>query len=218
MTMRQTGVSMTVIERQLGIPRSTLSGWFKAIQLTEAQRTRLIQNSRDGWQKARIKSAEAHRAQKALRLLEAKSAATEVLSRIELNDDVLDLAFAMLYFGEGAKKDVTSLGSSDPKMLRFMLAVLRRNYGVTPAMLRCDLHLRMDQNGEELKSYWSKELKVPLKQFKYVAYDHRTEGKPTYSHYKGVCLIACGNIAIQRKLIYLYNLFCDKVAELDSGT
>jgi hypothetical protein len=76
----------------------------------------------------------------------------------------------------------------------------------------------MDQDGDALKAYWSKELNVPLERFKYIAYDRRTEGRKTYDHYKGACLISCGNIAIQRKLIYLYNLFCDKVAELNMGT
>jgi hypothetical protein len=216
--MRKIGTSMTVIERRLGIPRSTMSGWFKDIKLTETQRTRLMQNSRDGWAKARESAVKSHRKQKALRLLKARSEATKVLERIELSNDILDLALAMLYFGEGAKHNTTALGCSDPKMLRFMLAVFRRNYGITADMLRCDLHLRMDQDGHELKKYWSKQLGLPLERFKNVFYDRRTEGRRTYDDYKGVCLISCGNIAIQRKLIYLYNLFCDKVAELDSGT
>jgi len=42
------GVSMTTIEREFGIARSTLSGWFKEVELTELQRTRLMKNSADG--------------------------------------------------------------------------------------------------------------------------------------------------------------------------
>jgi hypothetical protein len=215
--LRQTGMSMTVIERKLGVARSTLSGWFKTVPLTEEQRVRLMKNSRDGWAKARVRAVESHRAQKALRLLQAKQDAQKTLDQIELSDAVLDLAFAMLYFGEGAKNGTTSLASSDPTILRFVLAVLKRNYSIQPDMIRCDLHLRMDQNAEELKSYWSDELKIPLEQFKYAAYDKRSEGKPTYNHYKGVCVITCHRIAIQRKLIYLYNLFCERVAKLEMG-
>jgi hypothetical protein len=215
--LRKTGMSMTTIERKYGIPRSTLSGWFKSVELSASQRTRLMKNSQDGWLKAREKAAEWHRAQKALRLLQAKKEALETLEKIQLTDEVLDLAFAMLYFGEGAKNGMTSLASSNPTILRFVLAVLKRNYNVTPEMIRCDLHLRMDQNPEILKEYWSKELSIPLEQFKYVAFDKRSEGKPTYDHYKGVCVVSCYKVAIQRKLIYLYNLFCDKVAALDEG-
>lgn len=217
-TLRKSGYSITVIERKLGIPRSTLSGWFKSVPLTDEQRLRLMKNSQDGWAKARTNAVLAHRAQKELRLLHAKQAAADTLNKIELSNEVLDLAFAMLYFGEGAKKGSTSLASSDPTILKFVLNVLRRNYGITPRMVRCDLHLRMDQDTNTLKEYWSQELSIPLDRFKYVAYDKRSEGRPTYEHYKGVCVINCGNVAIQRKLIYLYKLFCEKIAELDTGT
>lgn len=216
--MRKSGMSMTVIEKRLGIARSTLSGWFKDVKITEEQRLRLMQGRRDGWAKARARAAESHRAQKSLRLLEANKKATEVINRIELTEDVLDLAFAMLYFGEGAKSNSTSLASSDPKILKFVMTVLKRNYNVSADMVRCDLHLRMDQNPDKLKKYWSKELGIPPDRFRYVAFDKRSEGKETYAHYKGVCVLYCGSIAIQRKLIYLYNLFCEKVAMLDTGT
>lgn len=217
MVLRKQGTSMTIIERNLGIARSTLSNWLRDVPLTEQQRTKLMRNSQDGWAKARVNAVKAHRVQKAQRLLKARREATETLDRIELTDEVLDLAFAMLYLGEGAKNGTTSLASSDPVILRFVLTVLRRNYGVTPMMLRCDLHLRMDQDADELKAHWSGQLGVPIERFKYVAFDKRSEGKPTYDHYKGVCVLTVGNIAIQRKLIYLYNLFCEKVAAMDVG-
>jgi len=131
---------------------------------------------------------------------------------------VLDLAFAMLYLGEGAKNNSTSIASSDPKILRFVLYILRRNHGITAVSIRCDLHLRMDQDESSLKKYWSRELNLPLTCFRYVAIDKRSEGKATYDTYKGVCLLNCGNIAIQRKIVSLYNLFCEKVDSLDKGT
>jgi hypothetical protein len=215
--LRKAGLSMTVIERRLGIPRSTLSGWFRTVEITEEQRLQLMKNSYDGWAKARVKAIESHRTQKALRLLAARKEAVKTLSKIELTDEVLDLAFAMLYLGEGTKNGTTSLASSDPMILRFVLAVLRKNYALDASKVSCELHLRMDQDSDELKLYWSKELGVPPSRFKYVAFDKRSAGKPTYDHYKGVCVLQCRNIAIQRKLIYLYNLFCEKVEEMSMG-
>jgi hypothetical protein len=216
-SMRQSGMSMTTIGRKLGIPRSTLSGWFRSVELTDEQREKLASNSREGWRRAREKAVEAHRAGKALRLLEAKRNAQRVIDELELSPAVLDLAFAFLYLGEGAKKGSSSLASSDPMILRFVIAVLKKNYGVKPDELRCDLHLRMDQDADTLKSYWAAELKLSVAQFRYVAFDKRSAGQPTYDHYKGVCVLYCGSIAIQRKLIYLYNLFCEKVAVLETG-
>ena len=75
MTLRRKGVSMTLIERELGIPRSTLSGWFKTIKLTEDQRTKLMKNKSDGWKIAREKAVIAHQYNKALRVLKAKQEA-----------------------------------------------------------------------------------------------------------------------------------------------
>lgn len=216
-TLRQNGLSMTLIERKLGIPRSTLSGWFKTVELNEKQRLKLTKDGKDGWKRARQKAVEWHRAQKALRLLHAKQEALKTLENIELTDSVLDLAFAMLYFGEGSKSGTTSLASSDPLILKFVLKVLERNYAITPDMVRCELHLRADQDPAKLKQYWSSELGVPLERFRGVYIDKRSVGKPTYQRYKGVCVLYCGPVAIQRKLIYLYNLFCQQVAETARG-
>ena len=35
---------------------------------------------------------------------------------------------------------------------------------------------------------------------------------------EGVCVIECGRVAIQRKLVYLSNLFCQKVIGLTRGS
>jgi hypothetical protein len=215
--MRQSGMSMTVIEQKLGVARSTLSGWFKTVQLTDEQRLRLKKNSLDGWTKARVRAVESHRAQKELRLLTAKQEAQKILDKIELSDETLELAFAMLYLGEGAKNGRTSIASSDPKILKFVLAVLKRNYQITPSMVRCELHLRADQESQASIQYWSDTLGIPVQQFRGVFHDQRTIGRPTYDHYKGVCVLYCGSIAIQRKLVYLYNLFCERVAALEMG-
>lgn len=212
--LRKQGISMTTIEKKLGIPRATLSGWFKDVELTSKQKQQLTYNSREGLARARLKANEWHRNQKALRLLQAKKEAVKVLDKVELSDEVLDIAFAMLYFGEGAKTNQTSIASSNKTILLFVIAVLRRNYGISTNMIRCELHLRADQDPSELKTHWSSELNIPLENFRYTAVDQRTAGRATYDHYKGVCVIYCGDIAIQRKLIYLYTLFCDKVSKL----
>ena len=212
--LRKQGVSMTIIERRYGIPRSTLSGWFKDISLTEADRTRLMKNRQDGWKKARQKAVLTHNPQKQARLEAAEQAASQAIQQLDTNNSaLLDLAFAMLYLGEGAKNNATSIANSNPMVLRFVLAVLFKNYNLTPKDIRCDLHLRADQNGAALQRYWANELKLPIECFKYVAYDKRSRNKPTYTHYKGVCVVTCNQIAIQRKLIAVYNQFCTKISD-----
>lgn len=86
-------------------------------------------------------------------------------------------------------------------------------YGVEREKIKCELHLRADQNPVSMKKYWAEELGLPLLNFKSVSLDKRTEGSPTYPSYKGVCVVRCGYVALQRKLVYLSQIFCDRVSE-----
>jgi hypothetical protein len=213
-TLRKSGFSINRIEAKLGIPRSTLSGWFKTVVITDGQKAQLQLNKEEAWARARLRAVESHRAQKNLRILEAKTQADITFKNLDVESPaLLDLALAMLYLGEGSKSDVSSLASSDPIILRFVIAVLRKNYGADINKLTCELHLRADQDPQMIKAYWSGQLKIPIANFRHVAVDQRTVGRPTYDRYKGVCVLRCGSIAIQRKLISLYTIFCQSVIE-----
>lgn len=210
--LRKKGTSMTTIEREFGIARSTLSGWFKEVELTEQQRTKLMQNSVDGWKKAREKAVVTKNLQKAQRLSQAKIEALAVSKKLPKDSlAVLELSLAMLYFGEGSKKDRTSIGASDPRMLLFFITSLEKLYGLDRNNFRYDLHLRDDQDENDMKNYWSSQLMIKPEQIKYIAKDKRTVGRPTYGTYKGVCLVNASNISIQRRLIALYNIYCSEV-------
>ncbi|PIR72102.1 MAG: hypothetical protein COU42_02495, partial [Candidatus Nealsonbacteria bacterium CG10_big_fil_rev_8_21_14_0_10_36_24] len=150
----------------------------------------------------------------------AKNQALKTLEVIDItNRGILELALAILYIGEVTKKKVeTSMGSSDPLILKFFLAMMKTLYDFDLKKIKCQLNLRADQNPKEMKRFWSKELSVPIDNFGYVNLDKRTVGSKTYPHYKGVCHVLCGNVAIQRKLIYLSEMFCKKTIEKYLGT
>ena len=218
--LRKGGFSLRKIEQRLGISRSTLSGWLKNIELTQKQKEKLLQNWKNALIKARKKAALWHNAQKEKRIQKAKNEALTLLAKINLNDSkILELTLATLYLGEGAKKtDETAIGSSNPLILKFVLVILKKVYHLDIKKIRCELGLRADQNPKKMKRYWAQELKLPLSSFKQVNIDKRTKGSKTYSYYKGVCQIRYGNVAIQRKLIFIGNLFCQKVIEKYLGT
>ncbi len=169
---------------------------------------------RDALVNARKKSVVWHNEQKRLRLEKAEKEAEETLSNINvLDENVVELALSMLYLGEGGKTKSTGMANSDPLILKLFLKLMVNVYGFDVSKIRFDLHLRYDQDPNEMKKFWSKELKVPISRFDYVAVDIRTKGRKTYSTYKGVCYIDCGNVAIQRKLVYLSRKFCEKIIE-----
>lgn len=211
--LRKLGLSYREIEKLLSIPRSTLSHWLRGVELTDEQKQRLVQSYGNGLIKARVLASKWHNEQKELRIRKAKEEAASTLSKIKVDDNTVELALAMLYLGEGSKKGTTAIGCSDPLVLKFFLAVLVKKYNIDPSKIHFDLHTRVDQDPNEIRKYWAKELNVSINYFKYVVADKRTEGKASYSHYKGVCVINCGTIAIQRKLISLYNQFCQRVLD-----
>ena len=210
-SLRQQGLSLREIESLLNIPRSTLSGWMKTVPLTNEQRTLLSEKQKNGLIKARTKAILWHNAEKEARLKTAETEAKLTISKIPLNREIADLALAMLYMGEGKKNQATVLGSSDPLILKFFLAVLKNNYSIDISKLSYELHLRYDQIPSITKEYWSLELGISTALFKRVYFDDRTKDKVTYTGYMGVCVISCGNIAIQRKLKSIYNQFCTRV-------
>src|SRR4030042_1521009 len=98
MGLRRQGFSIGKIEHRLGIPRSTLSGWFKNITLTPAQKKKLLKDWKDALVKARGKAVLWHNKQKQLRLNEAKYQAQRTLGKVNTKDKhILELALAILY-------------------------------------------------------------------------------------------------------------------------
>lgn len=211
--LRRKGYSIKYIEKILGIPRSTLSGWLRSVQLTKKQQTRLRRQAKQGLMRARVAAVRWHNAQKSARLEKAAQTGAEILKRIPNDAAILELALAFLYLGEGSKRNpATSLGSSDSRIAKFFIQCLKKIYGVPEEKIKCYLHLRADQNPKAMKRYWSRKLKLPLSNFGKPSLDKRTAGKATYSHYKGVCLIECGRVDIQRRLMYIANGFCDIIS------
>ena len=105
-SLRKKGRSIRYVERALCIPRSTLSGWFKSVKLSKKQKKILYKNWKSALDQAREKAIIWHNSKKEGRLLEAKRQASEVLNRLNADDkDILDIALAALYLGEGFKKN-----------------------------------------------------------------------------------------------------------------
>ena len=217
--LRKKGLSLGKIESRLGVPKSTLSGWFKDVELSEKQKKKLYNDWKNALVRARIKAVAWHNKQKEQRLLEAKKQAIETLGKINIdNKNIIELALALLYLGEGAKNNPeTALGSSNPLILKFFLSIIKNVYGIENDKIKCELGLRADQDPWKIKKFWAKSLNLPIENFHRINVDKRTIGSKTYPHYKGVCHIRCGNSAVQRKLIYLANSFCEKIIENNQG-
>ena len=213
--MRENGSSIRDVEKLLKIPRSTLSGWFKNVKLTKHQKTRLHKNWKNALNIARKKAVVWHNLQKVLRIKKAQEGAVETLSKINANDNsILELALAMLYLGEGAKTQATSMANSNQLIVKFFIKSLEKLYKINKNLLKYELHLRSNQNEIEAIDYWSRELNVNKNRFGFIK-DKRIAKTETYANYKGVCVVYCGRIAIQRRLVHLAEEF-SKIVSKDS--
>lgn len=213
--MRRQGLSIRAVENILGIPRSTLSGWYRQIKLSIPQQKQLHKEWRAALTKAREKAVLWHNTQKAERLGIAVAHATSTLRKLNTEQkEIIELTLAMLYWGEGNKTERgLVLGNSNPEILKFFMSGLKMVYGINPEKMRYELHIRSDQNPGQTINYWSRILDVSKNRFKGVYIDQRTIGKKTYASYYGVCVVSLYNVAIQRKLMYLYQLYCQKIIQ-----
>lgn len=215
LTLRRRGYSIRDVEKRLGIPRSTLSGWFHNVSLAPKYKAVLEKRHAESLIKARAEATRWHNAEKAKRVAHAFIAAKKLLTKIGTDKKYLELALAMLYLGEGGKtKNTLTLGNSDLLIVSFYIDALETLYNIPRNTLRIELHLRADQNERVQKRYWSKKIPMPVECFKYTVKDMRTLGRPTYPNYHGVCVVLGGGVAIQRKLLYLARGFAEQTAKI----
>lgn len=213
--LRTEGKSIRDIQKELNIAKSTLSGWFKNITLTENQKKILNEKAKIALVKARQNALKWHHQQKQLRIKRAKNEAENALNNIDTNNVyILELALALLYLGEGSKSETTSMGNSNPMILKFFIKSIKRVF--TNAKLgKLELHLRSDQNADKEIKYWSKELNINTSNFSYIK-DKRVAKSKTYAYYHGVCVVRFSEISIQRRLVFLSSKYCNIIANTDS--
>lgn len=213
--LRKQGTSIGVINKKYGIPKSTLSCWFRKIKLSKLQKDKIYKSATIKMDRARQKALIWHHSQKEGRIKIAENEADAIINKLDKNNlDVLELALAFLYLGEGAKSNETSMGNANPLVLKFFVTAVKRIYP-NAKLGKCQLHLRSDQNEIDAINYWSQELDMNFSQFSFIK-DKRIAKTKTYPNYHGVCVIRFTEIAIQRRLVFLSHKFCNIITELDS--
>lgn len=208
-------MSIREIQKILGIPKSTLSGWVKKIVLTGEQQKVLNDKAKLALIKARQNALKWHHQQKLLRIKKAEHEAETVLNNIDIdNTHILELALSLLYLGEGAKNESTSMGNTNPMILKFFIKSIKHIFP-NAKLGKLELHLRSDQDADKEIKYWAKELNININNFSYVK-DKRTVKSRTYPHYHGVCVVRFTEVSIQRRLLFLSHKYCNIIANTDA--
>ncbi|MDO8569637.1 MAG: helix-turn-helix domain-containing protein [bacterium] len=160
LSLRLKGYSYSQIKKEIGISKSTLSGWLSNYPLSSDR----IKELRD-WNPRRIENfintMRNKREQKFLVALEKAQKDINFLSERDLF-----IGGFFLYWAEGGKTKMgsLSLGNTDPSMLKVFIKWLGL-LGISKNNVKVKLHLYRDMNINREISFWQKELGVEKCQF-----------------------------------------------------
>lgn len=210
--LRRRGDSYPMIEKKLGIGRSTLSGWFRNIKLSQRAERIILRRKQQHIKEARSLAAQAHWNNREAKKKVVEENILQDFSLLSLTVVHKEALLAMLYLGEGFKRRSTvGLGNSNPRLLSLFVRLLREIYEVSNIRLSCYVHLRADQDSAKEKRFWSKVLKIPMPQFRKSQTDKRTIGKKTWKGYHGVCIVYCHDAYIEKRLTAWQELLLEKI-------
>jgi hypothetical protein len=171
---RLQGKSYSEITKLLGVPKSTLSGWFYNLQLSERAKNRLQTKVHESSLRGLIKR---NKQQTSLAMANAKSIRERAAKDIStLSKRELLILGVGLYWGEGYKRPIikngkarsyhpVSLSNSDPKLVITFLKFLREVCDVEEKKLHAGLRIYEHQNARQLLQFWSKSTKIPEERF-----------------------------------------------------
>ncbi len=202
--LRAQGWSLGEIALEIGIPKNTLSGWCKSIELTEAQVKRIKKKEIACAARARHLSGKTW-AKKIETWKEGIRNEVKHLAKLPIKDpEISKIVCGVLYLCEGSKYPSSKcliFANSDPAIIKYFLCTLRTTFGINEEKVHCRTGHRWDQDLGELESYWSEITAIPLSRFYRSKPDKRTRGQPTLRpDYKGVCTIQYTNTELQFKL------------------
>jgi transcriptional regulator with XRE-family HTH domain len=187
--LRKKGYSYSQIKAEIGVSKSTLSGWLKDMPLSEKRLRKLRDTSEIRIEKTR----ETKRRRKELR---RQKVYEQVAHDIASSGDIDFVAGFYLYWGEGTKtaEYSVSLTNSDPAVVRCFVEWLER-LGVERKQLKVKLHLYVDQDESEQIRFWSNVCGVSVNNF-YKTYRKqslasRKTYKGMFSH--GTCVVIYNN-------------------------
>ena len=152
--LRSRSWTLADIADKLGVSKSSVSVWVRDVEFTPSPRRMARSRPPNVLQRRKAEEIE--------RLL------TEGRDRIgELSERELLVAGTALYAGEGTKGDgAVTFANSDPHMVVFFCAWLRRFFDIDERRVRVRVYLHEGLDLEAAESHWSALTGVPLAQFR----------------------------------------------------
>ena len=164
--MRKEGRSYNYIRSNLGISKSTLSDWFTieswSNQIKQQNQKNIVEISRNRI----LKLNEGRKEQIKRDRSKAKKEAEDNFGL--LSNDPLFIGGLMIYLGEGDKSSKSGrvgVANVDHLALKIFKNFLQKFCNIQDKELRVWILCYPDNNQEECRKWWSKQLEIPEKQF-----------------------------------------------------
>ena len=173
--LRKQGFSYSDILREVPVSKSSLSGWFKFLELSPEEerqlKLRAVKNIGSGRERATL----SNRLRRVGRENVAISEAKELFEKHK-NETNFILGIG-LYWAEGSKRTSSfQFMNSDPQMIKFMLYWVEKNLKVSKDSIFLRIHTHEDFKSEKYEDFWQEITKIDTKQFRKTVYKPNQHG------------------------------------------
>jgi len=173
---RKQGKSYNEISKILVVPKSTLSYWFKRIELTDKVLNKMKNKSRLAWSK-NITQYNKNRAEKIKKYhLDNQSSAANEIKKI--SDYELKLTGVILYWAEGGKRgNRFEFTNSDPVIIRIIIKFLNQVCLVQNSRIKAQINIHQDDSPQKVLKYWQSITGLSRKNFYKIMYYNNIASK-----------------------------------------
>src|ERR1700730_2355292 len=142
--LRLEGCTYSQIKRDLGVQKSTLSGWLKNLELNSEQLDKMSENINISNEFRIERYRQTRKNQKLVRL---KRVLEEQFKLVPLSEKELFLAGLFLYWGEGSKQHGSIfISNTNPQVLKFALGWMTESLKIPKEKLKAQIHLYKDMD------------------------------------------------------------------------
>lgn len=161
--LRLLGLTYSEIGEIIPVPKGTLSGWCRDLELTEDAKQRLASKGRSLLARQELG---ARRRREALE----RAASIRDAAREEAQDLLRDpfwVAGVVAYWSEGDKRSKElKFSNSDPALVSLFVRWAKAYVGIGTDRLTIGMHLHSGQDESERKTFWSSVTEIPPEQFR----------------------------------------------------
>ncbi|MDO8569286.1 MAG: hypothetical protein Q7R89_00655 [bacterium] len=213
--LRKNGLSYREIIKKLGIPRATLSDWFRNEEWSKRLKHTLSKKSFE-LSRSRMIRLDKIRGKNLIRVYEQAREGARKDFEI-LKHHPLFVAGVMTYWGEGdkASKRGFRVTNSDPLIMRIFLLFLRKICSNDENRIRAWILIYPDLDAEKCESYWSVQLGLSRKNFtKSITIKGRHKTRRVSN---GICTLSYSSRFLKEKMLVWMSLMAKDLLQNKAG-